>query len=99
MIETTIRTSRGVPYTMQLERNPAEDNYVVGFYAQRNDVRPQCELHPFKEFDDAYNCYVRNAHYYNDVRLEPLSEEAFLGLPPGFLFGNRNIRVRRSENA
>ena len=99
MIETTIRTSHGAQYTMMLERDAANDNYRVGFYAKRNDTVPQCELHEFKKFDDAYHCYASNMHYYNDVRLEPLSEETFLGLPPGFLFGNLNIRVRRSENA
>ncbi len=89
MLQTTITTSRGIPYTLSLARDVDNHKYIVEFWCQRKDSTPQSETHPFTDFSKAYNCYKRNVHYYNDVVLGPLDEEAFLGLPSGFLFGNR----------
>lgn len=84
-MKTTITTFEGVPYTLHLDR--VDDGYRLMFTCQRLFHTPQAETHTFKDFATAWDHYVRNIHYYNNVRVEPLTEEQFLGLKPGTLYG------------
>ena len=85
-MQTTINTFDGVPYTMSLTRDAENNEYVFTFRSQHRFVN-RTEIHRFKEYTTAWEHYARNCHYYNNVTLEPLTEEQFLGLPPGFLHG------------
>lgn len=91
-MKTTITTFDGVPYTMSLERT--DDKYVLTFTCQRLYHSPQVEVHKFEDFTTAWEHYANNHHYYTNVHLEPLSEEAFLGLKPGTLYGHKPMEGR-----
>lgn len=84
-MHTTITTFDGVRYTMSLERDSEHDEYVLTFTSQHRFI-PRTEVHRFKEYTTAWEHYARNCHYYNNVILEPLTEEQFLGLQPGTLY-------------
>lgn len=90
-MKTTITTFDGVPYTMSLER--IDEQYVLIFSCQRKFMTPQTEVHKFEDYTTAWEHYANNCHYYNNVRPEPLSEEAFLGLPKGTLYGHKSLEV------
>lgn len=83
-MQTTIKTFDGVPYTLHLDR--VENGYRVTFTAQRPHTRPQVIAHAYEQYDDAWQYYASIVHYYNFVRLEPVSEEQFLGLKKGTLY-------------
>lgn len=84
-MQTTI-TNNGINYTMSLTRDAENNEYVFAFMSQAR-FHQRSEVHRFKEYTTAWEHYARNCHYYNNVILEPLTEEQFLGLPPGFLHG------------
>lgn len=84
-MQTTITTFDGVKYTMSLERDTENHEYVLTFASQHRFVN-RTEVHRFKEYTTAWEHYVNNYHYYNNIRLEPLTEEQFLGLPRGTLY-------------
>lgn len=83
-MQTTI-TNNGINYTMSLERDASRDEYVFSFTSQAR-FHPRAEVHRFKEYTTAWEHYASNCHYYNNVVLEPLSEEQFLGIPAGTLY-------------
>lgn len=84
-MQTLITADNGIHYTMSLERDSSHDEYVFSFTSQSR-FHPHTEVHRFKEYTTAWEHYARNCHYYNNVRLEPLSEEQFLGIPAGTLY-------------
>ena len=83
-MKTTITTFTGVPYTMSLDR--VENGYALTFACQCLNRKPALEVHKFEDYTTAWEHYASNAHYYNNVRLEPVSEEQFLGLKRGTLY-------------
>lgn len=84
-MHTTITTFEGVRYTMSLERDTEKHEYILTFASQHRFIN-RTEVHRFKEFTTAWEHYANNMHYYNNVRLEPLTEEQFLGIPAGTLY-------------
>ena len=84
-MQTTITTFDGVKYTMSLDRDCEKHEYVLTF-ASQSILHPRTEVHRFKEYDTAWEHYANNAHYYNNVRLDPVDEETFLGLKKGVLY-------------
>lgn len=88
MMETTIRTFNGTPYTMQLMRDVENYVYKLGFYAQSCFACPQQEVHTFLDFETAWKHFSNNMHYYCNRRPEPITEEQFLELPATYLYGN-----------
>jgi hypothetical protein len=81
---------KGIPYEMELVRDTEKGKYVVQFTSC--DARaPGIERHEFDQYSDAWNCFARNMHYYNDVVPVPVSEEQFLGLPKGFLYPKQEV--------
>lgn len=85
-MQTTITTFDGIPYTMSLIRDSENNEYVFQFASQHRFVN-RTETHRFKDYTTAWEHYASNMHYYNNVRLAPLTEEEFLGLPRGYLYG------------
>lgn len=83
-MQTTIKTFDGVPYTVSLDR--VDNGYRVMFTAQRLFATPQTITRLYELYDDAWKYYASIVHYYNYVRLEPVSEEQFLGLKKGTLY-------------
>lgn len=81
---------KGIPYEMELVRDTEKDKYVVQF-TSRDTRAPGIERHEFTQYSDAWNCFARNMHYYNDVVPAPVSEEQFLGLPKGFLYPKQEV--------
>jgi hypothetical protein len=81
---------KGIPYEMELVRDTEKDKYVVQF-TSRDARAPGLERHEFNQYCDAWNCFARNMHYYNDVVPAPISEEQFLGLPKGFLYPKQEV--------
>ena len=87
-MQTTIKTFEGVPYTLSLERDSSKNRYIVTYASQSVRVN-KLSVREFEQYEDAWDQYSRAVHYYSYVRLEPLSEEQFLGLPKGYLYGGR----------
>lgn len=85
-MQTTINTFDGIPYTMSLIRDSEQNMYVLTFASQHRSVQ-RTEVHRFEDFATAWEHYANNMHYYNNVRPEPLTEEQFLGIPAGTLYG------------
>lgn len=83
---TFIKTSRNIPCTMSLIRDTQAAKYKVVFAGVRATDNID-EEHSFEQYSDAWNCFARNMHYYNNVTPVPMPEEQFLGLPRGFLYG------------
>lgn len=83
-MQTQITTGDQLTYILRLERDTIQNRYMVSFIS-----RTHIEEHPFEQYDDAFHCYAANVHAYNNIRLEPVSEEQFLGLPKGYLYGSR----------
>ena len=88
MMETTIRTFNGTPYTMQLTRDVENHVYKLGFYAQSCFNRVDQEVHTFPDFETAWEHFSNNMHYYCNIRPVPITEEQFLNLPATYLYGN-----------
>jgi hypothetical protein len=84
-MQTTIATFEGVPFTLSLERDPVKNKYVVT-YASQSRLDNRLIIDTFDNYEDAWDKYRRSVHYYNNIVLEPLTEEQFLGLPKGFLY-------------
>ena len=84
-MQTTITADNGIKYTMSLERDYENHEYVLTF-ASQSRFHPRTEVHRFKEYTTAWEHYARNYHYYNNVVLEPVDEETFLGLKKGALY-------------
>lgn len=84
-MHTTITTFDGIKYTMSLERDAANNVYVLTFTSQHRYFG-KTERHTFEDFTTAWEHYANNMHYYNNVRPEPLTEEQFLGIPKGVLY-------------
>lgn len=87
-MQTQITTGDQFTYILRLERDAIQNRYMVSFTSTSRRC-PRVEEHPFKQYDDAFHCYAANVHAYNNIRLEPVSEEQFLGLPEGYLYGSR----------
>ena len=81
---------KGIPYEMELVRDTEKDKYVVQFTSCDTRVS-NYERHEFDQYCDAWDCFARNMHYYNDVVPAPVSEEQFLGLPKGFLYPKQEV--------
>lgn len=81
LLSTTIRTSEDVPYTMTMFRASDIHKYVLSFESQSYFVH-KTERHEFDRFEDCFDHYSRNLHYYTGKRAEPLTEEQFLLLKP-----------------
>ena len=84
-MQTTITTFDGVKYTMSLERDVENNVYIFQFTSQHRFIN-RVETHRFEDYTTAWEHYASNMHYYNNVRLAPLTEEEFLGLPRGTLY-------------
>lgn len=87
-MQTQITTGDQLTYILRLERDANNNRYMVSFTSTSRRC-PRVEEHPFEQYDDAFHCYAANVHAYNDIRLEPVDEETFLGLPKGYLYGSR----------
>lgn len=98
MMETTIRTFDGIPYTMRLTRDAENHTYRLGFYSQSRFSRTEQEVHIFTDFDTAWEHFSNNCHYYNNVRPEPITEEQFNGLPATYLYGGTYAKNRTQIN-
>lgn len=87
-MQTQITTGDQRTYTLRLERDTIQNRYMVSFTSISRRC-PRVEEHPFEQYADAFHCYAANVYAYNNIRLEPVSEETFLGLPKGYLYGSR----------